>query len=129
MDDKAYVYVKDNQAEIRLPAGMTVQVKVKSNSQLTQKVTLKDATAGVDLEFTGTGERNTIIGDKTITAGQRPLNAVFEYAGADGVFKPSKLNSGGPYDIGNYHMMVVVAENGDNADYNDTILELSWHTK
>ncbi|GAA2837649.1 hypothetical protein GCM10010441_72480 [Kitasatospora paracochleata] len=130
MDDQAYVYVKGNQAEIHLPAGVTVQVKVKSNSQLTQKVTLKDKTGEVDLEFTGTGERNTIIGDKTIIPSQNfLLNAVFEYADADGIFKPSKLNSGGPYDIGNYHLLVAVAENGDDTDYNDTILEFNWHAK
>ncbi|MFF0561331.1 fucose-binding lectin II [Streptomyces sp. NPDC004266] len=42
--------------------------------------------------------------------------------------QPSKLNCGGPYDIGTYNLMVVVAENGDDGDYNDSILELSRHT-
>ncbi|MFB7616475.1 fucose-binding lectin II [Kitasatospora sp. NPDC056181] len=130
MDDQAYVFVTGNKAETHLPAGVTVQVKVKTNSRLTQKVALKDRTGEVDLEFTGTGEQNTIIGDKAITPGQNSLlTAVFEYADADGVFKPSKLNFGGPYDIGNYHLLVVVAENGDDTDYNDTILEFSWHTR
>ncbi|MFE4540029.1 fucose-binding lectin II [Streptomyces scopuliridis] len=129
MSDKAYVFTKDDKAEIVLPSGVTVQVKVKTNSKATQKVTLKDNHDVVDLEFSGTGERNTI-GDKTITPVDKSLfTAVFEYAGDDGVFKPSKLNSGGPYDIGNYHLMVVVAENGDDSDYNDTVLEFSWHSK
>ncbi|MFE7529366.1 fucose-binding lectin II [Kitasatospora sp. NPDC057542] len=129
MNDKAYMTVTDNKAEIHLPAGVTVKVKVKTNSQLTQKMTLKDNIGRVDLEFTGTGEQNTI-GDKTITPVPGSLfTAVFEYTGPDGVFKPSKLNSGGPYDIGSYHMMVIVAENGDDTDYNDTILELSWYAK
>ncbi|MEU0634091.1 fucose-binding lectin II [Streptomyces sp. NPDC005989] len=129
MNRETYALVKDNKAEIALPAGVTVQVKVKTNSKAMQKVTLKDNHDRVDLEFAGTGEKNTI-GDKTITPVDKSLfTAVFEYAGDDGVFKPSKLNSGGPYDIGNYHLMVVVAENGDDSDYNDTVLEFSWHTK
>ncbi|WP_431681231.1 fucose-binding lectin II [Kitasatospora sp. KL5] len=130
MDDKAYVHVSGNKAEIHLPAGVTAHVKVKSNSKFTQKVELKDRSGEVDLLISGTGEGNTIIGDKTITPGRNfLLDAVFEYADADGVFKPSRLNSGGPYDIGNYNLMVVVAENGDDADYNDAILEFSWYTK
>ncbi|MFF2747380.1 fucose-binding lectin II [Kitasatospora sp. NPDC058048] len=123
----AYVYVKDNTAEISLPAGTQVTVKAKTNSSSVQQVRLTGQDGGVDLLFSGTGERNTVIGQETVT-GQAGLKAVFEYAGADGVFRPSKLNSGGPYEIGNYNLLVVVAENGDDADYNDTVLEFSWFT-
>ncbi len=39
-----------------------------------------------------------------------------------------QLKSGGPYTIGNYNLMVIVAENGDDGDDNDSILEFSWST-
>ncbi|MFE7532543.1 fucose-binding lectin II [Kitasatospora sp. NPDC057542] len=123
----AYVYVKDNTAEISLPADAKVTVKAKTNSSSTQQVRLTGKDGTVDLLFSGTGEHNTAIGQETIT-GPAVLTAVFEFAAADGAFRPSKLNSGGPYAIGNYNLLVVVAENGDDADYNDTILEFSWHT-
>lgn len=128
MNEKAYLSVRGNEAEVSLPVGTAVHVKVKANSKATQKVRLTGQ--GVDQEFTGGGERNTVIGEMEFTpSGTTPLTAVFEYAGDDGVFKPSSLNRGGPYEIGKYHLMIAVAENGDDSDYNDTILEFSWHTK
>ncbi|MFF2117053.1 fucose-binding lectin II [Kitasatospora sp. NPDC058184] len=123
----AYVLVKGNTAEISLPAGAQVTVKAKTNSSNVQKVQLTSKDGVVDLAFSGTGERNAVIGQQTIT-GQAGLTATFEFASAEGDFRPSKLNSGGPYEIGAYNLMVLVAENGDDADYNDTILEFSWYT-
>ncbi|WP_181799525.1 fucose-binding lectin II [Kitasatospora acidiphila] len=123
----AYVYVNGNKAEISLPAGARITVKAKTNSSLVQKVSVTSKDRAVDYQFTGTGERNTVSGQETFT-GPSQLSATFEYSDSAGVFKPSKLNSGGPYDIGSYHLMVIVAENGDDSDYNDAILEFSWHT-
>ncbi|MFF3959640.1 fucose-binding lectin II [Streptomyces sp. NPDC001890] len=127
MSEKVYAFVKENRAEISLPAGLDVHVKAKSNSRVTQLVTVK----GLDeeLQFTGSGERNSNLGETKITTTGNLLHATFEYSNGDGVLTPSKLNTGGPYEIGNYNILVVVAENGDDSDYNDTILELSWHTK
>ncbi|WP_049650879.1 fucose-binding lectin II [Kitasatospora sp. MY 5-36] len=123
----AYVFAKGNTAEISLPAGAQVAVKAKTNSSNVQKVQLTSKDGVVDLAFSGTGEGNAPIGQSTVT-GPAVLTAAFEFAAADGDFKPSKLNSGGPYTIGAYNLAVVVAENGDDADYNDTVLEFSWHT-
>lgn len=124
MNEKAYLYVKGNQAEVSLPAGASVQVRVKTNAKVAQRVRL------VDQEFTGAGEGNMVIGETVFTpSGKSPLTAVFEYAGDDGVFKPSSLKSGGPYEIGKYNLLIAVAENGDDSDYNDTVLEFSWYTK
>ncbi|MGW3182916.1 fucose-binding lectin II [Kitasatospora sp. NPDC001119] len=123
----AYVFAKGNTAEISLPAGAKVAVKAKTNSSNVQKVRLTSKDGVVDLAFSGTGEHNAVIGQQTIT-GQAGLTAVFEFSDGDGVFKPSRLNSGGPYEIGAYNLMVLVAENGDDADYNDTVLEFSWYT-
>ncbi|MFJ8729190.1 fucose-binding lectin II [Streptomyces bauhiniae] len=130
MSEKAYLTARGNEAEVFLPAGTTVQVRAKTNAKATQKVRLATKDGAVNEEFTGTGERNTIIGETTVTPGEKfLLNAVFEYAGDDGVFQPSSLRWGGPYEIGKYNLLVAVAENGDDSDYNDTILEFSWYTK
>ncbi|MGK4582203.1 fucose-binding lectin II [Kitasatospora sp. HPMI-4] len=123
----AYVFVKGNAAEISLPDGATVNVKVKTNSSSPQTVKLTSKDGEVDQVFTGSGERNAVAGQTTIT-GQRQIFATFEYSAADGQASPGKLNSGGPYEIGTYNLMVIVGENGDDADYNDAILEFSWHT-
>ncbi|MGW4287798.1 fucose-binding lectin II [Streptomyces sp. NPDC004673] len=128
MNEKAYASVKGNEAEVSLPAGASVQVRVKTNAKVTQRVRLVGQ--DVDQEFTGAGEGNTIIGETVFTpSGKSPLTAVFEYAGDDGVFKPSSLNRGGPYEIGKYNLLIAVAENGDDSDYNDAVLEFSWYTK
>ncbi|MFJ1937672.1 fucose-binding lectin II [Kitasatospora sp. NPDC088160] len=122
----AYTFIKGNQAEIALPAGAQVAVKVKTNSKLLQSVKLTSKDGQVDQLFTGTGERNTI--GQTALTGVSQLVATFEYGESEGVLKPSNLNSGGPYEIGAYNLMVIVAENGDDSDYNDTVLEFSWYT-
>ncbi|MFF7452978.1 fucose-binding lectin II [Kitasatospora sp. NPDC008115] len=128
MSDKAYAYVNGNNAEIYLPPGITAAVKVRTNSHLTQKVALTRNDGTVDHVFSGTGEHNTQIGTATVEGGESVLAATFEYSSDDGAFKPSRLNSGGPYEIGTYNLLVIVAENGDDADYNDAILEFSWYT-
>ncbi|KAL7911021.1 hypothetical protein GGI35DRAFT_478411 [Trichoderma velutinum] len=82
----------------------------------------------VDLVYSGCGEGNAIIGDTRFQGGDL-FFATFEYIQEDGsVFLPSKLNAGGPYDIGTYNLLVVVAENGDDSGYNDLILEITWYT-
>ncbi|MDC0711850.1 fucose-binding lectin II [Stigmatella sp. ncwal1] len=126
---KAYALTRTNVAEIVLPTSAKVHVKAKTNSKNTQRIALKDKSGDVDLLFSGTGEGNSIIGDATFTGDSNSvLNATFEYSEGSGVFKPAKLNTGGPYEIGQYNLMIVVAENGDDSDYNDSILEFSWYT-
>ncbi|MFB7666428.1 fucose-binding lectin II [Kitasatospora sp. NPDC056138] len=123
----AYVLLNGNTAEINLPAGTQVIVKAKSNSRFTQKLAVTSKDGGADYLFTGNGEHNAVIGQATIT-GVSQLQATFEYGDDGGAFRPSRLNSGGPYEIGSYNLMVIVAENGDDSDYNDAILEFSWYT-
>lgn len=43
--------------------------------------------------------------------------------------KPSALNSGGPHVIGRQNILIIVAENGDDADYNDTVVQFMWVSK
>ncbi|XXT15683.1 fucose-binding lectin II [Sorangium sp. So ce429] len=120
-----------NTCEINeLPDGVTVTIKVTTNSRHTQKVTVtrNDEVLSV---FAGSGERNAMTGQSTIVASSRAkLQARFEYQTDINAewLKSSQLKSGGPYTIGNYNLLVIVAENGDDSDYNDSIVEFSWIT-
>ncbi|WP_437574362.1 fucose-binding lectin II [Sorangium sp. So ce887] len=120
-----------NACEIdELPDGVTVTIKVTTNSRYTQKITVT-RNDEVLCVFAGSGERNAMTGQSTVVSNSRAkLQAKFEYQtdiNAEWI-KSRQLKSGGPYTIGNYNLMVIVAENGDDGDYNDSILEFSWNT-
>ena len=123
----ANAQVQGNTAQVSLPTATTVTVRAKTNSSLTQTVTVTSPDGTVNLQFTGTGEHSTPIGNATIT-GQSQVTATFAYTDASGNTIASKLNTGGPYTIGAYNQLLVVAENGDDTDYNDAIIEFSWTT-
>jgi hypothetical protein len=112
------------------PDGVTVTIKVTTNSRHTQKITVT-RNDEVLCVFAGSGERNAMTGQSTIVSNSRAkLQAKFEYQtdiNAEWI-KSRQLKSGGPYTIGHYNLMVIVAENGDDGDYNDSILEFSWNT-
>jgi len=122
----AYALIKGNIAEVSVPHGIEISVKVKTNSKFVQKVELKDKSGAVIKSFTGSGEHNSIAGQETFKT-DGIVHASFEFSqDSGGSWKHSALNSGGPYLIGSYNLLVIVAENGDDADYNDSILEFSW---
>lgn len=123
----AYTTLNGNVSDIESLPGCEITAKAKTNSKFTQKITIKSADQSVGLEFMGSGEKNTIIGQSSFQ-GATKLVVTFEYADTASSWKPSKLNSGGPYAIGNYNLLVLVAENGDDSDFNDSILEFSWNT-
>ena len=120
-----------NTCEIdELPDGVTVTIKVTTNSRHTQKVTVTRNNEVLSV-FAGSGERNAMTGQSTIVASSRAkLQAKFEYQTDINAewLKSRELKSGGPYTIGNYNLLVIVAENGDDSDYNDSIVEFSWIT-
>ncbi|WP_437964866.1 fucose-binding lectin II [Sorangium sp. So ce260] len=120
-----------NTCEIdELPDGVTVTIRVTTNSRYTQKITVT-RNDEVLCVFAGSGERNAMTGQSTVVASSRAkLQAKFEYQTDINAewLKSRQLKSGGPYTVGNYNIMVIVAENGDDSDYNDGILELSWST-
>ncbi|WP_437596595.1 fucose-binding lectin II [Sorangium sp. So ce590] len=120
-----------NTCEIdELPDGVTVTIKVTTNSRYTQKITVT-RNDEVLCVFAGSGERNAMTGQSTVVSNARAkLRAKFEYQTDINAewLKSRQLKSGGPYVIGNYNLMVIVAENGDDGDYNDSILEFSWNT-
>lgn len=124
--DSAYALLSGNLAKVTLPSGVSISLKAKSNSSALQRITINDGSQDI-LAFTGSGEGNSIIGQGTLTD-KTQLTIKFEFQ-QGGQWKGSVLNSGGPYVIGTYNMLIVVAENGDDSDYNDSILEFTWYTK
>ncbi|AUX26712.1 uncharacterized protein SOCEGT47_072820 [Sorangium cellulosum] len=120
-----------NTCEINeLPDGVTVTIKVATNSRYTQKITVTRDDE-VLCVFAGSGERNAMSGQSTIVANSRAkLDVRFEYQTDINAAwcKSRQLKFGGPYTIGNYNLLVIVAENGDDEDYNDSVLEFSWIT-
>ncbi|AUX31300.1 MULTISPECIES: fucose-binding lectin II [Sorangium] len=120
-----------NTCEIdELPDGVTVTIKVTTNSRHTQRITVT-RNDEVLCVFAGSGERNAMTGQSTIVANSRAkLQVKFEYQTDINAewLKSRQLKSGGPYTIGSYNLLVIVAENGDDSDYNDSVLELSWST-
>jgi hypothetical protein len=120
-----------NTCEIdELPDGVTVTVKVTTNSRNTQRITVT-RNDEVLCVFAGSGERNAMTGQSTIVANARAkLRVKFEYQTDMNAewLKSRQLKSGGPYTIGDYNLLVIVAENGDDSDYNDSVFELSWNT-
>ncbi|KAM4059000.1 hypothetical protein HRG_008126 [Hirsutella rhossiliensis] len=124
MSEQTYVNVTGNKAEISFGEKWTgLNLRIKTNSKVVQRVEVK---AGEEsFEATGSGEGNNMILQRKFDSLQKAV-ATFTYE-SDGSFKPSKLRSGGPYDIGTYRLLVVVAENGDDADFNDIVFEFSGH--
>eukprot|EP00026_Physarum_polycephalum_P018987 Phypoly_transcript_20800.p1 GENE.Phypoly_transcript_20800~~Phypoly_transcript_20800.p1 ORF type:complete len:204 (+),score=23.23 Phypoly_transcript_20800:33-614(+) len=120
--------VNVNKAEIKLPK-VPINVRVRTNSSFLQKVKVQSASKNIDTTFSGKGENNLSAGVQNFTGDGTVITAVFDYVDNSGKTVPSQaLNAGGPYNIGSYNLLVIVAENGDDADFNDAILEFSWKT-
>ena len=94
---------------------------VKTNSPAVQRVTVTKQGQAV-YQFEGKGERN-LIGQETFNGGSA-LDWTFEYGVSD--FRPSSLRSGGPYAIGKSNFLIIVAENGDDSDFNDVVVQFDW---
>jgi|SRR5271157_1244554 len=116
------IVLNGNVAILDIPINTPLTITAKSNSPTNQVVTIKDG-GSVNLMFSGSGERK-LIGQAAVRS-RAPLTATFQYSSQGGLASP-KLNSGGPYSIGKNNFAVVVAENGDDNDYNDCILQIDW---
>lgn len=128
MANNTSVHVTGNVAEINFGEEWAPQhLKVRTNSKSVQNVHIK--VDDQEFEASGSGERNNIIFDRQLDTPCKKISATFTYQAENGDKLASKLNFGGPYDIGRYKIITVVAENGDDADYNDAIFEISGHSK
>lgn len=99
-------------------------LRVKVNSPSKQYVTLS---GGIRRQLSGSGESNSTLCDEPFSPTTKEVQVVFEYDAGNGEKKASKLRYGGPYEIGRFRMLVLVAENGDDSDYNDVVVEFSGH--
>jgi hypothetical protein len=114
------ISVSQNVATISLPKGWAtnVAVEVKSNSSLDQHVELD--IDGTKKTIKGTGEQASLE-TLSLPEGTSKLVATFSH-GSDK--KPSELQHGGPWDIGTMQLLMVLAENGDDEDFNDVVLQV-----
>lgn len=100
-------------------------VDVKTNSSLNHKVTITRK-AGPTIEVSGTGERTALLRSTSLDgSGLDELTFVVETE-KDGGWVRAQLRTGGPYEIGALNMFIVVAEAGDDSDFNDVVITLSW---
>ncbi|KFG78721.1 hypothetical protein MANI_002039 [Metarhizium anisopliae] len=128
MANNTSVQVTGNVAEINFGNDWSPQhLKVKTNSKSAQNVQIK--VDDQEFQASGSGERQNIIFDRQLDKPCKKISATFTYQAANGDKLASKLKAGGPYDIGRYKTITVVAENGDDIDYNDAIFEISGHSK
>jgi len=86
---------------------------------------LNDSNGNTLYTFTGSGER-TIIGNAAVS-NPGSLTATLEYSPNGGLtWNASLTQARGPYGIGSSGFYPIVGENGDDADYNDVVLQFSW---
>ncbi|BAY19293.1 hypothetical protein NIES2109_48890 [Nostoc sp. HK-01] len=120
----ANIVVNNQVAEVYFPTDSNVSATVTSHSQLTQRVTF--FTDSQELyKFEGSGEKQLL--GSVQNRFDSPFKIKVESQG-DGNWVSSDLRTGGPYQIGSTNFLIVVAENGDDTDYNDTVIQFSWKT-
>ncbi len=120
----ASVIVNGNGALVDLTTESSIRLTVTSNSQNTQKVTVKGG-GNVDFQFSGSGERN-VLGQTAFTTNS-PMLVNFQWSPPRvESYRDSVVRSGGPYSIGKSNFVILVAENGDDNDFNDTVVQFSW---
>ena len=122
----AYALVNGNVGTIYLPPNTPVSVLAKTNASAVQGIAITDGNS-VNLSYSGSGQHNTVIGQSSVSTSS-PLTVTFTYQDPTGATRNSQLSQGGPYVIGSTNMIVVVAENGDDMDFNDCVLQFSWRT-
>jgi hypothetical protein len=117
----ATITVSKNVATVSFPSGWATNmvIEVISNSSFEQQVEL-DMDGSTKENITGTGEKNSVETVK-IPDGTKKLMAKFTH-GSDK--KPSELQYGGPFDIGVMKLLMITAENGDDEDFNDVVLQI-----
>ncbi|WP_375494507.1 fucose-binding lectin II [uncultured Nostoc sp.] len=113
----------DNEiAKIGLPNNVSVSGTITAHSSFTQKVTLFTDSQELYV-FEGRGER-VLIGSLQ-NQFDSPFQVKVEHQEGD-KWLGSSLRTGGPYSIGSSNFLIVVAESGDDSDYNDIVVQFSW---
>ncbi len=120
----ASVTINGNVAQVVFSTSKKIGMTVTTNSGNQQQVVASDG-GSVNLTFSGTGQHN-VIGQSSFTTNST-LQVTFQYMDpASGAFSNSRVEAGGPYQMGNTNFLAVLAENGDDSDYNDAIVNFTW---
>ena len=114
-----------NEATLNLISSIGVykQLTLSSNSSREQIMRVElddDRERAMEYRFTGEGTVGRILNLPPTT---RKVVLAFSHQ-ADGKQKPSELKVGGPYLFGSVQTGIIVAENGDDQDFNDALAQL-----
>lgn len=97
--------------------------EVKSNSSTGQHVLIN--IDGEETLVVGSGEDTSLKAFAALPREAINITATFSHGNDKSALKPAKrLVAGGPCSTGQYVTMAVVAENGDDEDHNDAVLEI-----
>jgi hypothetical protein len=101
--------------------GFTLEVKANSS---TEQHVLIDID-GKETLVAGSGENDTSLKSFRLPNSAVNITATFSHGNDKSTLKPAtRLLAGGPYSTGQYVTMAIVAENGDDEDNNDAVLEI-----
>ncbi|KAK5989667.1 hypothetical protein PT974_07922 [Cladobotryum mycophilum] len=110
--------INGNKVTIKSDGQIFRVIRITANSSRVQHVKL--TADGKSQEFSGSGEHELIgnlVLDSPVTSAELELTYDDD--------KPSKLSKGGPYAIGGHNILTIVGENGDDQDYDDTVIQFS----
>jgi hypothetical protein len=117
-------------AMVALPASQKVYVSAFTNASYLQRVTLT-VNGGTPQQWQGNGEGNQEIAHTSLIIPSDPsgwVNAsvLTEFSPSGSPFQPSKMSPIGTFSVYGYNQRMIVSEDADDDDYNDTALILSW---
>lgn len=76
--------------------------------------------------FEGKGERQ-VYADKSITVNGGDFTLKIQNR-RGGSLQTSALKAGGPYEIGRQIFSIITSEDGDDNDFNDSVVKFTWRT-
>ena len=116
------VSISGNEATVNFADdGKAKRYTFTSNSGFRQIISTK-VDDGTATEVQGAGEKAW---NADVTLPHETKKVVFAFSVETGGKKQaSRLNVGGPYEIGPMQIAIIVAENGDDADFNDAVVQV-----
>lgn len=120
--------ISGNTVNVTLPPGrMSTKLSVTAGSTDNQYVTI---TGGVTGNISGSGH-SAPIGDISLpdsNSSELKFTIKFEYETGGKRKACTAVEKGGPYSIRNIHFFMLASENGDDNDFNDCVVNMSWKT-
>ncbi|KJZ73979.1 hypothetical protein HIM_06647 [Hirsutella minnesotensis 3608] len=117
----AKVHISANKAIISGASGNFRSATIKANADVLQLVTIRvDET---DFRFTGMGEADKIIGSTQLPDSFDKIEVTSEFVDGQKARPSVELRNMGFSSLGAGGKLVIVAENGDDESFDDTIIE------